>query len=509
MSGPGDSSQRDQIKKQHETDQKKDQIKQSLDARKGRGEKKSVEKRRKESVKGGSLGTDERESLQDRTTGEPLDMTLKTLKNLEKKALKESSDERKPSSDSSHSKADVKEPADRGQELMSDDSLEDWVKSVKDEINKLIEWARQYRPDEQIGTKETKRGLSASEKKERRRVAKPVDGLGFAFGKDKPAKGEWDRWFSGLSDKEKAALKHPHCIVSIKTYRSRAGKESFNVDLSERSANNVEGGLVARGVPRSSIKKYWFGENIAKFKRVRNGQDRAIDRVARIEIDIREPGGEATNSKSKKKAGAGQIPGAMRDIGKEIGEVGAAPQKPDRQSISKGLRDLIDDVHIDTLIQLSENLLFEVAGLAKTAIGYITKLGEANYELHRANVQSLRRWGLNYGTLILQRDTKQPDNVHIESGKPYTGKELYQEIMKQPSLVKQMIDDERTLGRANVAEANKVLRDSIDKVADHANTLLKRGKTPEERKAIMQVFVGLVQNRLKKSYGKSLRPARR
>jgi outer membrane protein OmpA-like peptidoglycan-associated protein len=241
-------NQRNQDRSQREEKRKSDQIKQSLDARKGKGDKpsakagdkESVDKRKKEPVKGEGTPTDEGETFLDRINADPLDTTLKTIAALEKKA-------RLAESQEGGKKDDAK--------------------------------------DQRNSTPQERRDPATIEMEERRRVAKPEHGVGFAFGQDKLAKGELNRWYASLNKEQKAALKDPRTTFKIVGHASRPGSEQSNNRLSEKRAEHVMKAMVREfGFEQSSFQVIPLGEEYAKYAIKSPTQDSAQHRIVEIMI---------------------------------------------------------------------------------------------------------------------------------------------------------------------------------------------------------------------------------
>lgn len=129
--------------------------------------------------------------------------------------------------------------------------------------------------------------LSKAEKTERSRIYSPQDGVGFAFGKDKPATGEIERWQAGLTDRERSALKDPNTRIVITAGASRVGGQDFNAQLTDRRAVNVQQELVETfGVNPGSIdiNSLYRGEELAIQKGKPDHKDNAEDRTATIQV---------------------------------------------------------------------------------------------------------------------------------------------------------------------------------------------------------------------------------
>jgi hypothetical protein len=215
---------------------------------------------------------------------------------------------------------------------------------------------------------------------------------------------------------------------------------------------------------------------------------------------------EKASPERKKQSAEDSSRKQVREAGKKLGEAGAPPEKPKRQTRMEGIRNLIDDVHIDTLLSIPEHLVSDTLGLAKTAFSYITKIGEAMNELHRANTQSARREGITHASSILWGHQRSSDNAHITSGKPYSGEELHKEVRQ---IFGKQIDQNMRFLQVGASGASEVHKDAVHKVANHANEILKKGKTPDERRALMHVFVKSLQEELQESYRHTSSPSRR
>ncbi len=146
--------------------------------------------------------------------------------------------------------------------------------------------------------------LSAPERAERKKIAHPRDGVGFGFGDDKPASGELQRWYKGLSDAQRAALKDPKTTVYVTATCSKPGSHSSNRDLSKSRAENVAQ-LLARdlGVERSRIKTEWLGEDPAQDNNpdAPDNQDDHQERVALINFEAKEKDEETPKPEKKEK----------------------------------------------------------------------------------------------------------------------------------------------------------------------------------------------------------------
>ena len=122
------------------------------------------------------------------------------------------------------------------------------------------------------------------EKAERKRVPHPQDGAGFQFDADKPAAGEMDRWYKGLSNKQKEALKSQNTEVTITASASRAGSAKYNLDLSKRRGDNVAKILKEKYNVSAKIKVEAMGEEPAEMRKAPDQKDDHTDRVAIIRI---------------------------------------------------------------------------------------------------------------------------------------------------------------------------------------------------------------------------------
>ena len=122
------------------------------------------------------------------------------------------------------------------------------------------------------------------EKAERKRVAHPQGGVGFEFGKDKPAAGEMDRWYQSLSKEQKEALRDPNAEVTITATASRVGSAEYNLDLSKRRGENVAKILREKFGVAAKIKVEALGEEPAEWREAPDQKDDHTDRVAHIDI---------------------------------------------------------------------------------------------------------------------------------------------------------------------------------------------------------------------------------
>jgi outer membrane protein OmpA-like peptidoglycan-associated protein len=239
----------------------------------------------------------------DEAQSDPLDMTLQTISRLEKQARAAERVADRTSKGDWSSDEDISDLIEIINDIYPIESLEELADSLNDAIDSLeavLELLTSSEQDQPSPDAQMDREISAEEKRERRRVAKPKDGVGFAFGKDEPAKGELSRWYSGISDEEMIALQDPKKFVKIMATASRAGDEDSNILLSKRRAEKLKDALANElGVPRSSIIIYYIGEESAQFAGIKDGKDRAIDRVARIEIETRETIASETRSQDR------------------------------------------------------------------------------------------------------------------------------------------------------------------------------------------------------------------
>lgn len=122
------------------------------------------------------------------------------------------------------------------------------------------------------------------EKAERKRIAHPQGGVGFAFDRDKPAKGEVDRWYTNLSKEQRQALKDPRAEVTITASASRVGSSDYNRDLSKRRGENVAEILKNEHGVTAKIKVDARGEEPAEDRGAHPTRDNHTDRVAYIDI---------------------------------------------------------------------------------------------------------------------------------------------------------------------------------------------------------------------------------
>jgi outer membrane protein OmpA-like peptidoglycan-associated protein len=132
--------------------------------------------------------------------------------------------------------------------------------------------------------------LSASERAERGKIAQPRDGVGFGFAKDKPPSGELQRWYKGLSDAQRAALRDPKTIVTVTATCSKPGSHESNLDLSRRRAENVKDLLAKElGIDRSRIRTEWLGEDPAQDNNpdAPDAKDDHQERVALINFETK------------------------------------------------------------------------------------------------------------------------------------------------------------------------------------------------------------------------------
>jgi hypothetical protein len=222
---------------------------------------------------------------------------------------------------------------------------------------------------------------------------------------------------------------------------------------------------------------------------------------------------ERSEDKSSKKGVNDSSSDAALKAGKKVGESAAAPEQPKLQTFVEGMRGQIDDFFIDRITDLADNLFFDAFGLGKTAVDYLKIIAESVDEAHRGNIQAATRKGIAQSYSIILQHLRSPDNPHIKTGKPYSGRELHKEV--QEVFLKggggQELTRDKAFGSVEAAkppsDAPTALRDAVHMVAGYANDLLRKGKNPDERAALMQVFLSSLEQNLKESYGQSGRIA--
>ena len=113
------------------------------------------------------------------------------------------------------------------------------------------------------------------------------------------------------------------------------------------------------------------------------------------------------------------------------------------------------------------------------------------------NTQNARIAGANYGLGELYLDGQHTDNPHVQSGQPYTDKELEDRIRARPSVD---VDFERTFWRVEAGDkADEAYKEALHALTERVNQLLTEGRTPEERQVLIQEFVEATNQRIPRS----------
>jgi hypothetical protein len=125
----------------------------------------------------------------------------------------------------------------------------------------------------------------SQEEAERKKVAKPKDGVGSAFNSSTTIQEEGERFLKQLSPDKRKALSDPNTIIYLKAYRSRPGSSDYNKKLAGESAEAFKNWLVENaGVHPDCVRIKVFGEAHGERMRKAENKDDHTDRVILAEI---------------------------------------------------------------------------------------------------------------------------------------------------------------------------------------------------------------------------------
>ncbi len=319
------------------------------------------------------------------------------------------------------------------------------------------------------GTEHKRQRLSPEEAQERRSRARPGDGMAFDYNRRTLPKGEYQRWYQGLSSQDRALLAQPGTRIEIYASASRPGSDQYNQKLSKDRAEAVAVELNKQlGIPRSQIKPQGLGEDPAvdnlppgfdpgRFENVDNREDRA----AQIVI---------VPAESSRKTGIDT--GDAKKAGTEAGKKAKIDKPSPKYTPEEGMKDLPKFVK----------------DYKKVIAESVKRFFKAVHEAHRLNEQASHACGVRYAVDLIQTDaTPSSRSPHTEKGEPYSGDDLWKRMEANP-IMKAAFYREMTSHLVENTNGKQTAKQAMRQIADTVNKLLQKAGSPEQRRALLNEF---------------------
>jgi len=202
---------------------------------------------------------------------------------------------------------------------------------------------------------------------------------------------------------------------------------------------------------------------------------------------------DAKRSAARSTRGGDATVRAARDAGRKVGDQARPSQIRRDNALRRQLRGAGIDVGLEVIGQVTDSLLVQIAGVAKTAIDMGVRIVGAVRATRAANLRAAKAEGLRDGLSMIWGDQRRPNNPHVRDGMPYDKDVLYAKVRR---LFGRQIDFQMRTWQVEASDAPAALRGAVHSLVDQINPLLRRGRTAAERRGILRAFVDAAQHRL-------------